>query len=67
MTRRARKSPLLPRLIRGSQKRTYRRSGRVAVQRVAAQPIAAPRLVEDFFLATGVCLGLMLYLVIGVR
>lgn len=65
MARRARK-PLLPSLIFGPQKRTYRRAGRVAVRRVPDQTVVVPSgLVEDFLLAAGVCLGLVACIIVG--
>lgn len=56
MVRRARK-PLLPQLLWGPQKRTYRRTGQVIVMRIPAQSgVVARRPVEDFMLATGLFL-----------
>lgn len=65
MARRARK-PLLPILLWGPRKRTYSHRGQVTVRRIPAQAMQAPRLMEDFILATGVSLGLVLCTVIGV-
>lgn len=65
MARRARK-PLLPQLIWGRPKRTYKQGGQVSVRRVPIQTITvAPRLAEDFFLAAGIRLGLVAFIVVG--
>lgn len=65
MARRARK-PLLPQLLWGPQKRTYSRSGQIAVMRVPARSMIPQQIAVDFALvAAGVILGLTLPVLIS--
>lgn len=62
MARRTRKSPLLPRLLWGPQKRMPTQYGRVSVVRV---PVQAISVAEDLLLAAGVFLGLLAFTLFG--
>lgn len=64
MAQRARKIPLIEQLVWGPPD-SNRRFNQVAVRRIPSRLAVVPRVAEDFMLAVGVCMGLMLYVAVS--